>query len=56
MYFAIIGGMAALGCLVALWGWFRHRLELEGQRIAAAVRFAELSLAKEGRRKRFQSS
>jgi hypothetical protein len=47
VYTAVIGSVGALVGLVALWGWYRHRLELEAERIAAAVRFAQRSLAQE---------
>jgi hypothetical protein len=45
VYVAIIVGFAVLVALVCLFGWYRHKLELDGQRIVAAYYFAVRSLA-----------
>jgi hypothetical protein len=51
VYVAIIGGVAAFVGLVALWGWWRYQLELEGQQIVRTMGFAYQYLADEARRK-----
>jgi hypothetical protein len=51
LIYSIVAGLAVLVALVALFGRYRHKLELEGQRIAATVRSAQRSLAEEDEKK-----
>ena len=55
-YVAIAVGVFGLIGLVVLWGWYRHKLELEGLHIAGVVLRAQVRMAEEAEKKKSRSS
>jgi len=50
------GILAFLIGLVVLWGWYRHKLELEGQQLLRTMAFAYRVIAEEEEKKRNEES